>query len=195
MKKLIISLLILRCLSDCYAQETHDGYQNFPVVVSLQFHSFSMPFKRIGDHFKNVGIGLGTEISHSGGSQQWAQSIQVVWHRNKTMGNGIQLYTQAIYRPEITNDLFGEIKLGVGYQFLYRPVDAYRFKNGTWESVGRKGKGMWMFPVNIGAGTVVGGEPLTTIALNYQWMILKGYNTDVPLFPQSTIILGSRSHQ
>lgn len=37
----------------------------WPLSVSLQFHSLSMPFQDLKTTFSNIGIGLGTEIRYN----------------------------------------------------------------------------------------------------------------------------------
>src|SRR4051794_10521209 len=83
------------------------SYRNFPVILSIQFHSLSYPFKDFKSNFKNIGFGVGTEIS-LGSTHDWAQQFQLSWYRNRQAGNGILLYTQSAWRPTIVSHVFTE---------------------------------------------------------------------------------------
>jgi len=187
-------LLVLILLYKLKGQDLNYNYDNYPIVISLQFHSFSMPFQKISHHFRNVGIGIGTEVGFKENDQKWAQSVKLVWYRNKTMGNGVQLYTQSVYRPDFSSNVFGEVKLGIGYQYMYRPVESFKYEAGGWKSAGKKGKHMMMLPFNVGFGFVADSNNEVLQSINYQWMILKGYNESIPIVPNATIILDTRIH-
>jgi len=187
-------LLVLILLYKLKGQDLNYNYDNYPIVISLQFHSFSMPIQKISHHFRNVGIGIGTEVGFKENDQKWAQSVKLVWYRNKTMGNGVQLYTQSVYRPDFSSNVFGEVKLGIGYQYMYRPVESFKYEAGDWKSAGKKGKHMMMLPFNVGFGFVADSNNEVLQSINYQWMILKGYNESIPIVPNATIILDTRIH-
>ncbi len=76
------------------------NYRNFPLVLSMQFHSLSLPFKDVKSNFSNVGFGLGTEIS-LGSTHAWAQQFNFIYYRNKNAGNGIGFYTQSSWRQRL----------------------------------------------------------------------------------------------
>ncbi len=127
------------------------NYRNFPVVLSIQFHSLSFPLKDLKTNFRNVGFGIGTEIA-LGSGPQWAQEFQFVWYHNQRAGNGILLYTQSDWRPAIATNVYAEIKIGFGYTYTFRPVESYRRQNGAWSSVGHEGKWIFTVPVGVGLG-------------------------------------------
>ena len=191
----IIPLILLTSSITSQAQDTQGLYNQLPIILTIQFHQVAMPLQKLSGNFSNIGIGIGTEVSLTGSSQRWAQSVQLVWHSNKYMGNGLALYTQTVTRPTLSGNVFGEVKLGVGYQYLYRPTDSFSHENGQWTAVKKRGKGMLMLPASAGIGLLDRNRD-SAIApfLNYQWMILKGYNRSIPMVPQSTIILGNRIH-
>jgi hypothetical protein len=138
-------------LCGMHAQNESTAYRNFPIVISLHFHSLNMPFRNIGAGFANPGIGIGTEVS-LGGKDRWVQQFHAVWYRNKAAGNGFFLNTQTTWRPEIADDIYGEVKLGAGYMLSRRPTPAFRPSGNAWNSVGRKGNGMFTILTGIGAG-------------------------------------------
>ncbi len=197
MKKQIV-LFFLLCLfasSTLQAQDANTkDYRNFPVVITLQFQSFSLPLKNMGENFKNMGIGIGTEVSHNG-DHDWVQEFSVMWLRNKAMGNGLYFLTQTAWRPYLGNPFFGEIKAGIGYKIAYRPAESFIQKNGDWISAGKKGKGMLAIPVGIGMGVHDYSENVyTSPFVNYQFILLKGFNQDIPIVPETLFQFGTRTH-
>ena len=198
MKKQIFILLLVFLLSSktLLAQDTSPkDYRNFPVTITLQFQSFSLPFKNMGANFKNVGIGLGTEVSHSGDSHNWIQEFSVFWIRNKYMGNGLYLMTQTAWRPYLAEPIFGEIKAGIGYKLAFRPSESFIQRDGEWVSVGKKGKGMLAIPLGIVLGVHQYAEgAYTSPYVNYQAIFIKGYNQDIPIVPETIFQLGTRTH-
>lgn len=166
-------------------------YRSFPIVVTLQFHSLSMPFKDIKSNFSNVGIGLGTELSLNG-KHNWAQQFSAVWYRNKAVGNGLLFYTQAAWRPTLFSGVFAEVKAGVGYLHTFRPVEAYRQVNSEWMPIGRKGKGLLAVPVGVSLGyhEYAAGTYFSPF-VSYQLVMTKGYSTSIPLVPETLIQAGS----
>lgn len=196
MKKLIYlsTLSFILSFSLKAQEEKRNDFRNFPLTVSLQFHSFSMPFKNLKSNFKNIGIGIGTEVSHNG-NHNWVQEFSLIWVRNKTIGNGLFFITQTAWRPYIGNPMFGEIKAGIGYHLAFRPTDSFVLKNENWVSAGKKGKGMLAIPVGIGVGVHnYSGKTYTSPFVNYQFLLIKGYNKTIPLVPETLIQFGTRTH-
>lgn len=177
------------------AQDTGDGnHRNFPLIISIEFHSLSLPFKNKKPLFANVGIGLGTEVSHNG-NRNWVQQFKMTWYGNKTVGGGLLLQTQAVWRPDIVSDAYSEVKLGVGYLYAKRPNDAYSPTDHGWENMGKKGKGMFVLPMGIGLGYDSYSESAyVSPFVNYQFIIATGYNKSIPVVPFTLMELGSRIH-
>jgi len=196
MKSKIISTIVGCCLALVVSaqQETSKDYRNFPLIVSIQFHSFSVPFKNMKSNFKNVGIGVGTEVALNG-KPNWVQQLSVAWFHNKAVGNGLLFYSQMVWRPEIADDIYAETKLGVGYLLASRPVVSYRQVDGVWQSVGHRGKGMFAIPVGIslGGNTHLSGSTVSTFG-SYQFLLVNQYNKSVPVVPETLIQLGTRVH-
>lgn len=197
MKKQIflIFLISLLAFNPLMAQDSGTkDYRNFPVTLTLQFQSFSLPFKNLKANFKNMGIGIGTEVSHNG-NHNWVQEFSLFWIKNKTMGNGLYLMTQTAWRPYLGNPVFGEIKAGIGYKLAFRPSDSFIQIDGEWISAGKKGKGMLAIPIGIGFGVHNYSEQVyTSPFVNYQAVFLKGYNQDIPIVPETIFQLGTRTH-
>lgn len=197
MKNQILILLVLLWAAPfrVLAQENNPpDYRNFPVTLTVQFQAFSLPFKNIGANFKNMGIGIGTEVSHNG-DHDWVQEFSLFWIRNKAMGNGIYLMTQTAWRPYLGNPFFGELKAGIGYKLAFRPSDSFIQKDGEWISAGKKGKGMLAVPFGIGLGVHTYSEQVyTSPFVNYQMVFLKGFNKDIPLVPETIFQVGTRTH-
>ena len=194
MHRRILTVALAICGLYCQAQVDPAGHRDFPLVLSVQFHSLSLPFRHIGSNFKNIGIGVGTEVSLNG-KDNWVQQFQLVWFHNKTVGNGILMYTQTAWRPGIGSNGFTEIKAGLGYMHEFRPVESYKKVNGEWVPQGRKGKGMLAIPLGISAGyrqyaTSTYVAPFVT----YQFLVLNNYSQSIPIVPQTLIQVGARIH-
>jgi len=193
--KTTITLLLLLCLGTCCTAQapTEPGshYRNFPIIVTLQFHALSLPFRDLKANFQNVGIGVGTEISYNG-QNNWVQQFSLAWWGNKAIGSGLLLYSQAVWRPGASPGLFGELKAGAGYLYSFRP-NAYEQVNGVWQPAGHRGKGMLAVPVGISLGHD-GYDRGTYLSpfVTYQFMLVKGYNYSVPLVPQTLLQAGVR---
>nr|WP_299342367.1 hypothetical protein [Allomuricauda sp.] len=194
MKTVILSLTSFFLVLSTKAQSVStDNHRNFPLIVSIEFNSLSLPFKN-KKLFSNIGIGIGTEVSHSG-KRDWVQQFKISWYGNKNVGGGILIHSQAVWRPDLFSDTFGEVKLGVGYLFAKRPIDSYEPTPNGWENVGKKGKGMFVVPAGIGLGYDTFGEnPYVSPFANYQFILATSYNKSVPVVPFTIMEIGSRIH-
>ncbi|MEM0940162.1 MAG: hypothetical protein AAF600_13225 [Bacteroidota bacterium] len=176
------------------AQETQDDFRNFPIVVTIQFQSFSLPFQNLKGHFRNFGIGIGTEVSYNS-DHNWVQHLDLMWFRNKAMGNGLVLSTQSGWRPYISNPLYSEIKLGFAYFYSFRPEDSFQQMNGEWVKVGKRGKGIFAIPAGITLGSHDYREDsYTSPFLGYQIMLTSNYAKSLPVTPWSFIQIGTSVH-
>jgi len=181
-------------IQSAWSQGNDGNHRNFPLIISIEFHSLSLPFKNKKPLFKNIGLGLGTEVSYNG-NRNWVQQFKMTWYGNKTVGGGLLFHTQAVWRPDLVNDAYSEIKLGVGYLYAMRPKEGYRPTKNGWENVGKKGKGMFVVPVGIGLGYDTYSED-TYISpfANYQFILATKYNESMPLVPFTLMELGGRVH-
>jgi hypothetical protein len=173
---------------------TGKTYRNFPVVLSVQFHSLSSPFKDLKTNFKNIGFGVGTEIA-LGSTHNWAQQFQLSWYRNQRAGNGILLYTQSAWRPTIVSNMYAGIKLGFGLTYTFRPVESYKQNYGEWTAAGHKGK--WLFTVPL--GLTIGYHKFSEQTyfapfISYQLLLNSNYARGVPVMTNSIIEAGSSIH-
>lgn len=196
MKSKISTTLLALCLAgSLLAQsDTQKDYRNFPIIVMVQFHNLSMPFKDMKSNFSNIGFGLGTELSYNGKSN-WVQQVSATWHHNKTVGNGVLIYSQAAWRPTIASGVYIELKAGAGYMYAFRPVESYKQYNGIWEATGNKGKGMFTLPVGISLGyQSYSTKTYISPFISYQFLLISGYNQSIPLVPETLIQVGSRIH-
>jgi hypothetical protein len=169
-------------------------YRNFPIIITVNFHSLTLPFKDLKSNFSNVGFGVGTEVSFNG-KQDWVQQFSINWNRNENIGNGLLFSTQTVWRPTIADHFYMEVKAGVGYSYCYRPVGSYRPENGNWVSVGNKGKGMLALLGGISAGyNNYSSTTYISPFASYQLIVLKGYNKSIPIVPETLLQVGSRIH-
>jgi hypothetical protein len=176
------------------AGNANRGYRNFPVIVSLQFHALAVPFRDIKANFSNVGIGVGTELRLNNNASL-VQQVSGVWYRNRAAGNGLLFSTQTAWRPKVAGRFYTEIKAGVGYLQAFRPVESFVQVNGKWQSVGNKGKGRVTVPLGFSFGyDLHPGSYYMSPFISYQLLAVTGYNTSVPLVPETLIQVGSRMH-
>lgn len=168
------------------------GYRNFPIIFTLNFHAFSMPFKQLNENLKHIGFGIGTEFSYSG-KADWVQEIQLVWYRNRAVGNGLFLSTQMAWRPDLTVNIRPGVRAGIGYWYSFRPSTSYVQKDGAWTPADKKGKGMLAVPVGISlAYHRLRKQSSISPFAAYQLILLTGYSTSIPIVPETLIQVGGR---
>jgi hypothetical protein len=186
--------LLLTLSGNAQPTEATTHYRNFPILIKLQFHNLAMPFRDIKANFSNIGIGLGTEVSYNGKSN-WVQQVTTTWHHNKSVGNSIMLYSQAAWRPNISAGFYTELKAGAGYKYAFRPVESFQQMDGSWQSVQHKGKGMLVVPLGFSVGYQAPSvKTYVSPFISYQFLLVSGYNTSIPLLPETLIQVGSRIH-
>lgn len=186
----LLTLLTLSVPAKVQAQDqTVPSDYRFPLTISIQFHGFTMPFKNLPANFRNVGLGIGTELSLNP-VNTWVQQVQAVWYHNKAIGNGLLLYSQNVWRPTLESS-FAEIKFGAGYLYSFRPSTSYESVNGKWSSTGKKGKGMLALPLGVSVGSFRSLQSSSLAPfISYQFMLVKGYNTSIPIVPQTLLQTG-----
>ncbi|MBX2961138.1 MAG: hypothetical protein KF687_01425 [Cyclobacteriaceae bacterium] len=177
------------------AQETSARYTDFPIIVTVQFHAFSLPFKNLKANVRNVGIGIGTEVSHNK-KHTWVTQVGILWYHNKHIGNGIMPHVQTGWRPSLSDDVYTELKAGAGYLLSSRPAQSWKLVNGKWESVGHRGRSMLALPVGVSVGyNTVTNNSILSPFVTYQFMLVTGYNTSLPVVPETILQTGIRAHQ
>lgn len=197
MRKALLSLLLITMIQTfAQAQTTENSnnkYRNFPLIVSLNFQNFALPFKDMGSNFSHAGILIGTEVSLNG-KQNWVQQFQAGYYFNRDAGNGIIACTQTVYRPTLFDNFYAEVKAGLGWQRVFHPVDAYVYGNGQYISTAG-GKSQLLVPVGISVGYNDYKE--TTYVspfISYQVIPALFYNDGIPLSFYSLIQVGTRIH-
>ena len=191
---LIASLLALTLCLPCPGQELPRDHRNFPLILTLQFNSLSLPFKNMKSNFSNIGIGIGTEVSHNG-DQNWVQQFHNLWYKTKRTGDGLLLSSQAVWRPTLVDAFYTELRLGVGYMYKWRPTKSFRQENERWVAAGKKGKGLFAIPAGIGFGyNTYGPDTYLAPFLGYQFVPLLGYNPSIQVVPETFLEVGSRIH-
>jgi hypothetical protein len=171
---LIVAIIIQTASGQLKADK---NYRNFPIVLSVQFHSLSRPFKNLASNFKNIGFGIGTELA-LGSGHDWAQQFQFSWYRNKEAGNGILLYTQSAWRPTLVSHVYTELKGGFGYTIL-------------------TATGKWRFTVPVGVSVGYNRfSPSTYVApfASYQILVSPGKTKILPPVTNTLWQLGARIH-
>ena len=196
MKRQIVWLLVAGMFTESVKAQTSSkqDYRNFPIVLSVQFHSLAFPLKDLTSNFKNVGIGIGTEIA-LGSKHNWAQQFQLSWYRNKQAGNGVLVYTQSSWRPTLVSHVYSELKAGFGFTYNFRPVESFKQDNGEWTSVGHKGKWLFTVPIGISLGyNDFSNNTYVAPFVSYQVLASLGYAKGIPVITNSLFQLGTRIH-
>lgn len=177
------------------AQETSGTYSDFPIIITVQFHALSLPFNNLKANFKNVGIGIGTEVSHNK-KHSWVTQVGVLWYHNKHIGNGFMPHAQTVWRPSLSDEIYTELKAGAGYLLSSRPVQSWKYVNGKWGSAARKGKGMLAIPIGVSVGyNAITNDALLSSFVTYQFMLVSGYNASLPVVPETILQTGVRIHR
>lgn len=195
MKQFLCGLLALLLPACLQAQDASTkNYRNFPIVIGLHFQNLAMPLRDLKSNFRNIGITIGTEVSHNG-RQNWAQQFQVGVYRNAGAGNGFLAYTQTVYRPTVLGHFYPEIKAGIGWQRIFHPVKSYQFQHGVWEqSTG--GKSQLIVPLGVSVGYNGYRQDKTYFSpfVSYQILPALFYNKGIPLNFYSAFQVGTRIH-
>jgi len=197
MRKIILIVAsIFFILTRSQAQSDSDSgknYRNFPLIFTVNFQNFALPFHDLTSNFSHVGFSIGSEVSFNG-KQNWAQQIQAGYYFNKDAGNGFFTYTQTVFRPTIYKGLYAEVKAGIGWQRVYHPVDAYEFQNGNWTSVAG-GKSQLIVPLGISVGYNDYKEKTYAAPfISYQIIPALFYDETIPLNFYSLFQVGTRIH-
>lgn len=194
MKKL---LLLLTGVAALYTAPTHAQttagesarLARWPLQVSVQFHSLSLPFRDLKTTFSNVGIGLGTELPYNRRGNL-VQFFGAGYYRNRYAGDGLFVQTQVGYRPHV-GPLYAEVKAGLGWHYSVHPNTTLRLEEGQWQVAGRTGKGMLMVPAGVSIGYARPGAVVAPF-VGYQLFLLSGYNPSIPLVPNQMLQVGTR---
>ena len=172
--------LLLPAFSFAQSEVADTDYRNFPIIVSLQFHNFALPFHDLGSNFMHVGISLGTEVSFNG-KQNWVQQFQAGYYLNKEMGNGFFTYTQTVFRPTVFSNFYPEIKAGIGWQRTFHPVDAYKFEDGSYVPT-PGGKSQLIVPLGVSVGyNKYSEQTYLSPFVSFQVVPSLFYNDGIPL--------------
>ncbi|MEP7127747.1 MAG: hypothetical protein ABI729_02715 [Chitinophagales bacterium] len=192
----IICLLLLLQTTFSQAQDSvapETDYRNFPIIVSVQFQNFALPFHDLKSNFTHVGIALGTEVSLNG-KQNWAQQFQAGYYFNKDAGNGFFTYTQTVYRPTVFKHFYPEVKAGIGWQRVFHPVETFEYSNGQLTST-PGGKSQLIVPLGISVGyNNYSTKTYLSPFISYQVMPALFYNDGIPLSFYSLFQIGTRIH-
>jgi hypothetical protein len=160
---------------------------NWPFTVQLYLHSLSMPLRDFPTSNANVGIGLGTEAAYNQRGT-FIQTVQTGYYHNPYAGDGFFVQTQAGYRPHI-GPVYAEIKAGLGWHYSFHPNTTLQFREGSWQSAGRTGKGLLMVPVGLSVGYTRPASRLVPF-VGYQIFALSGYNPALPVVPNQFLQAG-----
>jgi hypothetical protein len=171
------------------AQEPGKKY-DFPLTVTIHFPALGMPFRNLDLNFRNIGVGLGTEVTLNNDGTL-VQQVHVAWLRNRQAGNGLLAYTQLAWRPEIGDNGFAEVKAGAGYLHAFTASSAFKPTGGAWSSAGHQGKGMLTLPLGVAFGYHAYDEEIRyTPTVGYQFMVVTHYNKTIALMPQTLVQTG-----
>ena len=167
-------------------------YHNWPLIVSLHFHSLSLPFSDWKSLFANVGLSVGTEVRYNRRATL-LQAVQLGYYRNRNAGDGLFLAPQVVYRPRL-GSLFAEVRVGAGALYTFHPTEALVLKAGEWQPQRYASKLTLMVPLGVSIG-YDGRKSAPSLApfVSYQVFAQHGYNPSVPIVPHRLLQVGFRS--
>lgn len=182
MKAICVLLMLVALGVPGQAQEkSTSNSKDLPIIISLHFHALSVPFKNMGAALKNIGVGIGTEIAYNDRAN-FLQQAQLIFYRNKGVGNGVMIQSQALWRPTFSEG-FAEVKIGMGYLVSYRPSRTFTQINGAWSRHGYKSKGMLTIPAACAIGYRL--QEGVSSFVGYQFMLATGFSKSIPVVPYS----------
>lgn len=167
---------------------TSHSSRHIAFIIGLPFQNFALPFRDLGSNFNHPGIFIGTELGLNK-KKNLVQQLHFNYFFNKEMGNGFFIATQTTYRPKIYRHWYTELKAGIGWQRIYHPTNAYKFKNGNWEKT-PGGKSQLIIPIGLSIGYGCSGKTPLSLFITYQIIPALFYNDTVPLNFYSLIQLG-----
>jgi hypothetical protein len=186
-------LLLSAVGAHAQAPDASAVYHNWPVVVSLQFHSLSAPLGDWPTYISNPGVSLGTEFRYNRRATL-LQSFQLGYYHNQYAGNGLYVAPQVVYRPQL-GPLYAELRAGVGALYTMQPARAYELKDGSWQTYNHGGKLTLMLPVGLSVGyNGRQAAPRISPFVSYQVFVLHGYNPSIPIVPNRLLQIGVRAH-
>lgn len=195
-QKILILLLITRFVSIGYSQSVVNNigsYENFPLMLSVKFQNLALPFQDLKTNFKNIGVGLATEVSW-GGSKSLVQQFNVMWVFNNASGNTLTFYSQAVYRPSLTGALHGGVKGGISYTFMFKPNPSLAFNGKEWVK-GPSAKGMFGIPAGVHLSWQEPNRSAYSAPyVSYDLFLHSGFNRDVPVLPHTVLEIGNAIH-
>ena len=174
-------------------QKLNSTNLHFPLIVSVNFQNFALPFRDLESNFSHPGFTLGTELSLNK-KRTLVQQLHTGIYRNREAGNGIIAFTQFAFRPKVFTFFYTELKAGAGWQRSYHPVAAYEFEDGQWQ---RKtgGKSQLIVPLGLTIGYRDKHAPARLAPfITYQVIPSLFYNDVIPLNFYSFIQIGSIIH-
>ncbi|MBC7866278.1 MAG: hypothetical protein H7X88_01980 [Gloeobacteraceae cyanobacterium ES-bin-316] len=192
MKRSIVWLVFISVFTQTAGAQTNSksSYRNFPIVVSMQFHSMKA-LKDVRPTFKNVGFGIGSEIA-LGSKHNWAQQFQLSWYRDKQVGNAVLLYTQSAWRPTIVSHFYAELKAGFGLTHKFRPEQQHSNAGGSAED---REKWLLIIPVGVSVGyNKFSQQTYLAPFISYQLLVDETYKKGLPATANSLFQVGTRIH-
>lgn len=170
--------------------KAQSGEPRLALTAGVQFHSLGLPFKQVGENFKNLGLSVGTRFRW-GNNGAWVQDLQLNWLANRKVGNSWNLYTQAAWQPKIFGALRFGPQLGLGYSWLEHPITSFEQENGNWVARGRSGKGVLSIPLGLSLRMANSSSAIQPF-VSYQMLIYSGYNRSMPILPNTMLQIGSQ---
>ena len=193
---LLAGLLALPLLAHSQAplaQPTKAAYQNWPVVVGVQFHTLSLPLSDGASAFSNPGLYVGTEFRYNRRATL-LQGVQAGYYHNRYAGDGAFFAPQVVYRPRF-GPLYAELRAGAGVLYTMQPSRSYELKDGNWQTHNHGGKLTLMLPVGLSLGyNGRQAAPKISPFVSYQVFVMHGYNSSIPVVPNRLLQAGVRAH-
>ncbi|MGE0770454.1 MAG: hypothetical protein AB7K37_01995 [Cyclobacteriaceae bacterium] len=191
--RLLIAITVASLLLPGLALAQDMTGTNEPVfTVGVSFHAVSTPLSKPGNNFRNFGFKLGIELPwNKRGNLR--QSVEAGYYFNRFNGRSLYVHSDFAYRPGIAEGLRVNIHLGPGLAYLLRPSQGMKIENGKWMAT----TSPRFFPqvhasISLSYDDLRVSNPLASPFVQYELMGIIGYNTGIPVFPNSFIHVGSK---
>lgn len=161
-------------------------------MVGISFHAVSTPMSKPGNNFRNLGFKMGMELPWND-KDNLRQSVELGYYFNKFNGRSVYVHTDLVYRPKIAEGLHADIHLGPGLGYLLHPSQGMKIENGTWtKTTSARLFGQVHTSLGLSYDDIRISLTKASPFVQYELIGIVGYNTGIPVFPNSFIHFGSK---
>jgi len=197
MKKIFPLLFFVSiCYSSVFAQYSiFDSIKsNFEIPVSVNYfiHTFKFNMLKSTYIYTHSGVKIGAEYKYFGEKFQLIQSLNAGGFKNQSLIKNYYINTQITGRYITKLSIFGDLSLGVGYeyrQFTGKLLNLFNEENFKYY---KPGKSAIMFISGISLGYFIQKtENPTKIFLRYEFALTRDFKNPVSMIPDNFLMIGT----